>query len=241
MSSISHLCEPSKLLLIWQGLESAALPEARYRYVVGELIPVVDRSAAAFRYLRGTPDFEKAVQYGFQGHPAFRLGADDTAVADVLPTFMRRLPPRKREDFPTYLQRHMLPSPFELSDFALLGYTGARLPSDGFSLSPVFEVTDLPCQFVTELAGTRHWAARVDIEVVQVGDEAALVLEPDNVVDPQAIRVEVRGKKMGYINRVIKSNIHQWLRCADVTAQVCRKNGTPERPLIYITVTVMPK
>lgn len=241
MSSISHLCEPVKLLLTWQGLESAANAEARSRYVVGELTPSADKVFATFRYLRDTPDFQKASQFGFQGHPAFRLSADETALTDVLQTFMRRLPSRKREDFPAYLQMHLLPYPFELSDFALLGYTGARLPSDGFALSPVFDGSDLPCQFVTDLAGTRYHTTSADIDSVQIGDEAKLILEPENEIDPDAIRVEIDGKKMGYINRVIKNNIHGWLQCANVTAEVSRKNGTPERPLIYITVTATPK
>lgn len=239
MSSISHLCEPTKLLLTWQGLESSAHPEARSRYVVGELTPVYQGTEATFKYLRDTPDFLAATEYGFQGHPAFRLGANEEALPDVMQTFMRRLPPRKREDFPVYLQRHMLPDPFELSDFALLGYTGARLPSDGFALSPVFDCSELPCQLVTDLAGTRYKASKEEIAAVQIGDDAVLVLEPENEFDAEAIRVEINGKHMGYINRVLKSNIHGWLRCADVTAVVARKNGTPDRPLIYITITAM--
>lgn len=241
MSLISHLCEPSKLLLTWQGLESATQPQARSRYVVGELCPVNNGAAATFKYLRDTPDFLAATEYGFQGHPAFRLGANEEALADVMPTFMRRLPPRKRDDFADYLQRHMLPHPFELSDFALLGYTGARLPSDGFALSPVFDCNELPCQFVTDLAGTRYKATKDDIEAVQVGDVAKLIHEPGNAFDAGAILVEINGKHMGYINRVLKSNVHEWLKCADVSAVVSRKNGTPERPLIYVTLTALPK
>lgn len=240
MSSIRHLCEPTRLLLTWQGLESATSKEARSRYVVGELTPTNGGSGAKFRYLRGTPDFETAQKFGFQGHPAFRLAGNELVLEDVLPTFMRRLPPRKREDFPAYLQRHMLPSPFLLSDFALLGYTGARLPSDGFALSPEFDCSELPCELVTELAGTRHHASFADVEDVKVGDVATLVLEPENMSDHEAIRVEIGGKKMGYINRVIKSNVHGWLNCAHVSAVVCKKNGTPERPLIYITLTATP-
>ncbi|MBB1648466.1 MULTISPECIES: HIRAN domain-containing protein [Delftia] len=241
MSSISHLCEPSRLLLTWQGLESATNPKARYRYVVGELVPTDDPSVVTFRYLSDTPDFRAAREYGFKGHPAFRLNEKESVWSDVLQTFMRRLPPRKREDFPAYLQRHLLPHPFALSDLALLGYTGARLPSDGFSLSPVFDCTKLPCQLVTEVAGTRHYATLQDVEAVRVEDVAELILEPENETDPEAIRVDIGGKKMGYINRVVNTNVHGWLEHAVVTAKVCKKNGTPERPLIYIAITAQPK
>jgi hypothetical protein len=241
MSLISHLCEPTKLLLTWQGLESATNPKARTRFVVGEITPSADRSTATLRYLRDTVDFNEALSFGFQGYPAFNVKSDETLIMDVLPAFMRRLPPRKREDFSIYLQRHLLPSPFDLSDFALLGYTGARLPSDGFAFSPVFDCTELPCQIVIDLAGTRHHASEADIAMVNIGDEVQLVLEPNNLHDPDAIYASINGKKMGYINRVIKTNVHGWMKCANVTATVCKKNGTPERPLIYILVTSMPK
>lgn len=241
MSSISHLCEPTTLLLTWQGLESASEPQARHRYVVGELTPSADRTTAKLRYLRESDDFKNAARYGFQGHPAFPLPSKETEISDVLPTFLRRLPPRKREDFPTFLQRHMLPYPFELSDFALLGYTGARLPSDGFALSPVFDCSDIPCELITDLAGTRYHVTQADVDAVQIGDVATLVAETDNEFDPEAIRVEIGGKKFGYINRVIKSNINAWIGCANVTATVCKKNGTPERPLIYVRIAAIPR
>ena len=69
---------------------------------------------------------------------------------------MRRLPPRNREDFGDYLYLHGLAAPFKLSDLALLGYTGARLPSDAFALVPEFPVDAGPCEYVMEVAGTRH-------------------------------------------------------------------------------------
>ena len=73
---------------------------------------------------------------------------------------MRRLPPRNREDFADYLQVHGLSAPFELSDVALLGYTGARLPSDGFALVPEFPEDIRPCDYVMEVTGARPRVAR---------------------------------------------------------------------------------
>ena len=80
-----------------------------------------------------------------------------------------------------------------------------------------------------------------DVEAVRVEDVAELILEPENETDPEAIRVDIGGKKMGYINRVVNTNVHGWLEHAVVTAKVCKKNGTPERPLIYIAITAQPK
>lgn len=245
MNTLRHVCEPSKLLLTWQGLESSQDPQMRTRRVVAELIPELGGVAARMRYLVGTPDYEAAVAQGFQGYPAFRLpksGDDESVtVADAMPALMRRLPPRKREDFSEYLKRHSLPSPFENSDFALLGYTAAKLPSDGFGLVPLFSSDDQSCEIVTELAGTRYHATQDQLKSIDVGDEVKFIWEPHNQHDKGAIRAEVRGMSIGYVNRVMSENVHQWMRNKLVSATVLRKNGTAERPLIYVRVAAHPR
>lgn len=240
MNTLQHLREPAKLLLTWQGLDSATDPNKRTRRVVAELTPEAGGKAARLRYLVGTPDYDAARENGFEGYPAFRLpkSADDEAVIvmDAMPALLRRLPPRKREDFGDYLQRHLLPASFDLSDFALLGYTAARLPSDGFGLVPIFDITEGSCEIVSELAGTRYHAKPEQLQLVQVGDEVNFVCEPENQHDKLAIRAEVRGFPIGYVNRVMTENIHEWLRSKSVKATVARKNGTSERPLIYVRI-----
>ncbi len=109
----------------------------RTRRVIGEVLSEKPSGDIVFRYLKGTDDFQAAEAAGFKGFPAFRL--EDTEIRHgVLESLMRRLPPRNREDFGDYLRLHGLPASFKLSDLALLGHTGARLPSDGFALVPEF-------------------------------------------------------------------------------------------------------
>ena len=51
------------------------------------------------------------------------------------------------------------------------------------------------------LAGFRHAAAQELWPDLRPGDELALVREPDNAFDPNAVRVEWRGRKLGYVPR----------------------------------------
>ena len=51
------------------------------------------------------------------------------------------------------------------------------------------------------LAGFRHGDAAVVWEDLHVGDELVLIREPDNEFDPNAIRVEWRARKLGYVPR----------------------------------------
>jgi hypothetical protein len=51
------------------------------------------------------------------------------------------------------------------------------------------------------LAGFRHSAAEDVWAELRQGDRLTLVREPDNEFDPNAIRVEWQGRKLGYVPR----------------------------------------
>src|SRR5258706_9962635 len=152
MSRLIHIVEPTGLLLTWQPQDERA--PVRTRRVVGE-VQIDSNRHVVFHYLRDTEDFVEACKAGFKGFPAFHLEHGDIRQG-VLESLLRRLPPRKREDFDDYLASHRLPVPFNYSDIALLGYTGARLPSDSFALLPVFSPDAVPCDYLTDVAGLRH-------------------------------------------------------------------------------------
>lgn len=189
-----------------------------------------------FRYLKDSLDFEAAKAAGFKGYPAFPLDQAEVRQG-VIESLLRRLPPRKREDFAEYLEQHRLPVPFDYSDFALLGYTGARLPSDGFGLVPVFRPDAVPCDFLLEVAGFRHVFSG-DVETIRVGDPVTFEIDTENPVDGDALAVVHQGHRIGYVNRALRQSLHGWLRSHKVSASVERVNGKPERRLIYVTVRV---
>lgn len=232
MSRIEHLIEPRRLLLYWQRpIDGNA---RRDRRIVGE----IERNdeGAVFRYLPDREDFAKAQDEGFRGYPAFGLKPDRVVTAGVLDAFVRRLPPRTREDFGEYLARFCLPENFNGSSMALLAYTGAKLPGDGFELVPDLEDAAPPLELVIEVAGFRR--QEVSAVAVATGDPVRLVLEPDNPMHAEAIAIHHASGRIGYVPRPYCAAFGRWLKNHVVDAHIDRINGRPERPLVYLFVAV---
>ena len=148
---------------------------------------------------------------------------------------------------------HRLPTPFEYSDFALLGYTGAKLPSDGFAIVPVLDADQVPCELILEVAGFRR-ELNADVSPVCIGDEVQeevqLVVEDENphddLHDANAVAIfhidtcnpEHSLQRIGYVNRAMTSIVRTWVKDRKVTAKIERVNGKPQRPLVYIRLSV---
>ena len=234
MTQIEHAVNPDRLLLVWRSNQAGA---SRTRRVVAEVLSDDEASDAMLRYLHDTPDFLSAQKEGFAGYPAF----DPRLVEhkqNVLSSFLRRLPPRKREDFQTYLTRHGIPPNLRISDMALLAYTNAKLPSDGFELVADLRRARPPFELVIEVAGFRHQDL-VSPDEIYVGDPVTLKSEPDNVHDRNAVGIYHSGKKIGYVDRAQAPSFQSWFsRNYNVRATVERINGTHDRPLVYLYVTV---
>jgi len=225
MNLINHINTPNRLLLVWQSPEGTE----RNRFVVGEVC--FDEQGYSFRYLVDTERFDQACTEGFVCYPAFRK-INNEYRDGVLETFLRRIPPRKRGDFGKYLQQWRLALEIEISDFALLGHTGAKLPNDGFSLINPFDNVDAPHEFYIEVAGFRYQG--VSLEDIAENMLVDFVSEPDNQYDQNAVRVEVAGQKIGYVNKTQSAAFNRWLQHYSITACIERINGSSDRPLIYV-------
>lgn len=232
MRQIEHVAEPSRLLLSWQPSSDVG-PESRRRHVVAEII--MEGGEAVFRYLNQTADYQLAKQEGFQGYPAFNR-AEDEHRKGVLEAFVRRLPSRKRRDFAEYLEKYRLPADFHGSDLALLGYTGAKLPGDGFELCPDLTTAPLPLETVMEVAG--FWRQGIAASDLSVGDNVQFAPEPLNNADNLAVAILWSGRKIGYVPRPMLPSVHRWLAAGNVEAYIDRLNGKPDRPLVYLFVAV---
>ena len=138
----------------------------------------------------------------------------------------------------TCLARHRLPSDSKFSDLALLGYTGAKLPSDSFEFyadlidaTPTFEL-------VVEVAGFRHQSKVASGDLI-IGEFVTFIPEPDNAFDSQAIAIIYKNQRIGHIGRTQTAIFHHWMnKNYTIEATIERINGKPDRPLIYLFVTV---
>lgn len=234
MITISHLLEPSRLLLVWQRPMVDA--GRRTRRVVGEIVRKED-DEAVFRYLNETDDFTEARDEGFQGYPAFRMNRPQHEV-NVLDAFTCRLLSRKRGDFADYLAAYSLPADFSGSDFSLLAHTGARLPGDGFEIIPDLSGMLAPFDLIVEVAGTRH-QDDVQLGSVSVGDSVELRPEPTNKFDPNAIEVlHSSGGRLGYVPKPYCEMLRPWLDEGRLSANIQKLNGRPDRRLVYVRINV---
>lgn len=229
---IEHFVEPNRLLLYWQAQDSAS----RSRYYVGQLTRQNGR--VTLEYDSQGAEFSEALTLGFQGYPAFDL-RQTVHNHQVLEAFMRRLPPRSRQDFGRYLELRGIPKEIQIDDFTLLGYTGAKLPNDGFELVHPFDDAPNQFEFLLEVAGFRH-NSKIPVEQVSDGDSVRYIAEPDNEWDPKAVRLEVAGNTLGYVPRGYLSMLHRmWENGARVEGQVFRVNGTARRPLVYVLTRII--
>ena len=72
-----------------------------------------------------------------------------------------------------------------------------------------------------------------------VGEIVQFIKEPNNTQDAQAIRIERSGEMLGYVNRGHLNLFHTYLEAGfSIRGEVARKNGTADRPLIYIYTSI---
>lgn len=234
MKLVEHIFEPKRLLLAWQAPEGLD----RTRFIVGELQKHHDN--VTFRYTSESEDFEKAQRLGFRIYPAFKHTNVEYREG-VLETFMRRLPPKSRRDFGRYLELYRLPKDQSISDFGLLGYTGAKLPTDGFSIVNPFDGLSGPCEFLLEIAGFRY-LSNLSPDELHIGDPVAIKPDDKNKYDPNAVMIEYKGKTIGYVNRGLCATFRHWIKERyKISGTLERINGHPVRPLVFVFVKVRPE
>ena len=235
MKFIEHIKEPTCLYLTWQPPITSEF--SRTRRVVAKLVRT-ENSDANLKYLTDAEDYRAAAEMGFEGYPAFPLTRP--CYENVLCTFVKRMPPRKRGDFHKYLNAIRIPVEAKISDFALLGYSGAKLPEDTFNLCVCLRDETAPFELMTEISGFRHHAGMNIREDLHPGDIVSLDKEPTNEYDPNAIKVLRQNVHIGYIDRVITGDFHLWMDEGRIkSVQIERINGQPERPQIFLFVEIV--
>jgi hypothetical protein len=237
---IYQICEPQQLYLAWQAPDHLG---DRFRWAVAVIRLNGDTGTlrylapgGEFESLNQGRSFEKALNLGYRGYPAFRLRPTEHIVG-VLETLMRRLPPRSRPDYEDYQRQFRIAPEASPSDFALLGATEAKLPSDGFSIVDPLDAEAQHCDLMLEIAGFRYYAGQITF-ALEVGEPVEISPEPQNEKDPGAVQVHARSERIGYINRLQAPTFLKWLAQRQVTCVIERLNGLGSRPRAFMFVRV---
>lgn len=229
--NVQNFVEPSKVRMIWQS----NLPQYRSKYFVAELIRC--GSEISLFYNRNSIEWLGATSAGFRGFPAF----DTRQIAhhsNVMQVLSRRLPPRSRSDFYYFLEKNGLSQNPMISEFALLGYTGARLPGDGFSFEIDFSIEQMPFEFFFEISGFRYNAG-MQMDMAQLTGKPVLFLpEPHNPHDPNAVGVYVDQSRIGYVPRTLAPLLNGWLQYAVVHAAIGKIEGPAVRPDVSVFISL---
>lgn len=79
------------------------------------------------------------------------------------------------------------------------------------------------------LAGSQYYAVGEQWQQLKVGDRLELIREPDNRHDRHAIRVEWRGRKLGYVPRAENRSVAAALDSGDkLLARISRLTEHPD-------------
>jgi len=188
-------------------------------------------------YLKESEDFSKAQSLEFEDYPGFAI--EKEIHKNVLTSFMKRLPPRSRGDFSRFLDALRIKSDAEVSDFALLGYSGAKLPDDDFTIIHPFENASPPFELMLFVQGYRYYKDQLPSNALSQDMQAGFEAEPDNEFDPEAIKIIINDVKVGYVNRGLTGSFHEWMQAGlAISAYVERINGIEQNPEIYLYVSV---
>ncbi len=238
---IQNVVEPNRLILAWQA---ADLKSDRFRWAVGEIgrsgNDVVFRyfeDGAEFESLNGGRSYSDLTGAGYAGYPAFKVEAASFD-QDVMTVFGRRLPSRGRSDYADYLEHFRLKPDTHVSDFALLGLTGATLPSDGFSVVDPFDEVTLGRDLLMEIVGYRHYAQDL---AISEGDRVDFTLEPSNAHDQDAVMLRAGEQVVGYVNRLRTRAFRTWISEGRLSGAIERLNGRPDHPRAFVFVHVEPE
>jgi hypothetical protein len=241
---LTRIIEPKRLLLTWQAPQGDSC--GGKRYVVAELRRENDKSTdITFHYLPDTEDYKEAITKGFNGYPAFSLDKIEHS-HDVLAAFARRIPSRKRGDFLEYLAYWNIAAEAgkAMSDFALMGYTGAGLPNDGFNLIHTYEDATPPCELILEIAGFRQYDAAMHMleqGVLHQGSAVTFRLEPENMHDSNAVAIyAANDTKIGYVKTKQGIVFERYIGNADINAKIVQINGRKDKPVILVYASITP-
>ncbi|WP_156391106.1 MULTISPECIES: hypothetical protein [unclassified Nocardioides] len=219
---------PRRLVVTWQH------PERRSICPVGFL--TFDGDAYGFHYVRAaltTADFSPLI--GFPDlHEAYTS-------AELFPLFAQRAMDPRRADYTRYVTRLGLPE--DTTPWEQIARSGGRRNGDTLQLFPEPQVVggSMSCTFLAH--GLRHicqgplrtadgpvYVSGEDLETalgrLQIGEELAVLPEPNNQFNANALLVTAQGTPVGWIPNLLVDDLARLRQSSTLRAFVERVNGS---------------
>ena len=113
------------------------------------------------------------------------------------------------------------------------------MPSDSFHLLNPFLDIETPFEFVMRIAGAdRRYKDFDDLESKE-GEPLTLEKEPNNENDSNAIKINLKDKQLGYVQKGLVESFHKWLEHdCNIDLTIYRVNGSPDHRYVYAFVEV---
>lgn len=230
---IKNIFKPSKLFLMWKDSDGS-------RHKVGIL------EEERFQYLEETDsELIKAKEKGFNGFPAFKL--ETRTHLNPLPVFIRRSPPKDRRDYDTFLKAFCLNPESkdvkEISDYTLLGYTGAYVPGNPFHLLNPFIGITSKFEFVMQVAGAHlnYLGDTTQNKKKNLANKPLIpLIDTKNPADPEnAIKLNLEDQRFGYVPRGLNKFFKAWIKDKrNINITINRINGDIDHHYAYAFVSV---
>ncbi|AQQ54110.1 HIRAN domain-containing protein [Planococcus lenghuensis] len=195
------------LLLIWKCKKDSLY------YHVGTLS--YDGNLYKFEYThasQSTRDVKSAMKQGYSLLPAFPLLKVKYEAAHLFEAFNRRIPDRSRVGYGDFIKDYGLTERADRMD--ILQATRGALANDPYTFEQPLRLNGDKLSASFFINGMRHRDELKNswMHEVTAGDLLLLQLEPENEIDPHAIRVLTKqGLHLGYIPGVYNQALHALL------------------------------
>ncbi|WP_018930519.1 HIRAN domain-containing protein [Gracilibacillus lacisalsi] len=184
---------PFVLWLVWQNVET------RQRYHIGNLYCLDGKYTFSYELSGKRRTLLEAMENGYRPHLAFRDINKTYTSKRLFDAFARRLPDKRRPDFPELLRTLGLSEDY--SEMDLLRATGGRLGTDPYEfVAPIYRQQS-HFDFDFYVAGWRYYEGELALNELIEGDEVQFEIEKENPKDSKAVMVKSAESNyhLGYI------------------------------------------
>lgn len=150
---------------------------------------------------------------------------------NVLEIFGQRLIKSERSDTNSFYEFWGIDTQYKNNDLYMLAYTQGLLPTDNYEFLTDFNPKS-NLSFVSEITGLTE--AKLEADLLKVGDKLTYKKEPNNVFDDKAVGLYLGEKYLGHVKLIHSRVFYKTNISLKITVHNIEKNGFLKRVFIKI-------